>query len=548
MTWTQPLRRRRAGRDLAGRKREVERCLAQHGLLRRPRELPAGREDGAGEEGFGRRLRIALDSLGPVFSCFAVYLGSRVDLLPAGDCLELAAAPERVAAVPIDLVRRRIAAELGRPAEGVFATLETEPYEAHLLVQTHRARLRDGTPVLVRLADVDAEEALAAELPALPVVAEAFAAGGFGAIALPAVIDDFSQAVRARTDFEFELKALDLLAGDAAAFGLLALPAGCRELATARLLTTTDPGGAYLAEVGRSGSFPPGMRGRQELARRLCAVWLHQALLGRVFPAELRETGVQLLPSGQLSFLAGPFTRLAAAAQSNLRDFLVAVASGEPDDACAYLLRETARQDEAASEAQLGSRLRQIVPFRDGAWSASGESLAEHLFVYVRQARECGYWPRPHLVAFLRGLCAAASVARRLSPEGDALREGLQEVRLLAGMTQVRQAIDPAHWGSHLDRYAAAFVEMPQRLNELLMLADEGRARVRSERLDEALPRRSQGMRSAALLMLMAVVVLVMHRLAGSGLSGAWPEAIAGLVFLVLGGLLLRGAAGRGRG
>jgi predicted unusual protein kinase regulating ubiquinone biosynthesis (AarF/ABC1/UbiB family) len=545
VSWAQPLRRWEAGRDLAGRRREVERALARHGLLRRPRELPAGLAAGVEQEPFGRRLRLALDSLGPVASAFGVYLGSRVDLLPASDCLELAAIAERAAPMRLDLVRRRIAAELGRPAEEVFAALEAEPFEARLLVQTHRGRLTDGTPVLVRLVQADAEEALAADLPALPAVAEAFTAAGFRAFPLPEAIDGFHQLMLARTELELERKALELLAGDAATFGLLAVPAACRDLATARLLITSDPGGASLAEVDRSEGSSPRPRSRPEVARWFCAVWLHQALLGRLAPAEPRETGVMLLPGGQLSFLSGPFTRLPAEARSNLYDLLIAVASGEPDDACTSLLRETARQEEAASEAQLRSRLRQIVPFRDGAWSASGESLAEHLFVYARQARECGYRPRPHLVAFLCGLCAAASMARRLWPEGDALREGLQEVRLIAGVAQVRQAIDPSQWASQVDRYASFFVELPQRLDELLRLADAGRAHRRSERLLPVAPRRPEGIRSATLLMLMAAVVLGLHRLAGSGLPGAWREAVAGAVFLVLGGLLLRGAAGR---
>jgi predicted unusual protein kinase regulating ubiquinone biosynthesis (AarF/ABC1/UbiB family) len=543
VTWTQPLRRGRSARDPSGKKREVERSLARHGLLRRPRQLPPGAPEAAGAEGFGRRLRLALDGLGPVFSCFAVYLGSRVDLLPACDCFELAALPERGAPIPIDLVRLQIAAELGRPAEEVFAVLEAEPYEARLLVQAHRGRLADGTPVLVRLVQAGAEEELAAELEALPPLAGAFTAGGFSDFPLAEAIDDFRQAVLARTDLQFEIKALDLLAGDAATFGLLAPPAACPGLATARLLATTDPGGEDLGSAGLGGSLPPGERGRQELARRLCTVWLHQSLLGRLSPAELRETGVRLLPSGQLSFLSGPFIRVPAAARANLRDFVIAVAAGEPDEAASFLLRETARQDEAASEAQLRTRLRQIVPFRDGAWSTSGESLAEHLFVYARHARECGYRPRPHLVAFLRGLCAAAVVARRLWPQGDGLREGLQEVRLLAGMEQVRQAFDPAHWSSHLDRYATALAELPQRLDELLMLADEGRARPRFAAAEKPAPRRLEGTRSAALLMLLAAVVLVMHQMASSALSGAWRDALGALLVLALGGLLLRGAA-----
>ena len=42
-------------------------------------------------ETFEKRLCLALESLGSTFSAFGLYLSSRVDLLPAGICLELSA-------------------------------------------------------------------------------------------------------------------------------------------------------------------------------------------------------------------------------------------------------------------------------------------------------------------------------------------------------------------------------------------------------------------------------------------------------------------------
>ncbi len=60
-------------------------------------------------------------------------------------------------------------------------------------------------------------------------------------------------------------------------------------------------------------------------------------------------------------------------------------------------------------------RLRQIVPFRDGSWTPSGESLAEHLFLYARTARECGYRPRRPLLELYRGLFAVALLSQRLA-------------------------------------------------------------------------------------------------------------------------------------
>ena len=121
-----PGRPLRGGAERQGRS-QVEACLARWELLCRPRRLEPVRGAGPYEASLGHRLRGALAELGPVFSAFGLYLASRVDLVAAGDALELAALPERVSPLPVAGVRERIAAELGRPADEVYAALEAEP-------------------------------------------------------------------------------------------------------------------------------------------------------------------------------------------------------------------------------------------------------------------------------------------------------------------------------------------------------------------------------------------------------------------------------------
>ena len=81
-----------AGRAAAkGRHEEVLRLLEAHGLPRGPRRVARVEESREQERSRARRLRAALEALGPVFSSFGIYMATRVDLLPAEDRLELAA-------------------------------------------------------------------------------------------------------------------------------------------------------------------------------------------------------------------------------------------------------------------------------------------------------------------------------------------------------------------------------------------------------------------------------------------------------------------------
>jgi ubiquinone biosynthesis protein len=528
------LRTRRAPAD----RREVEGCLARWDLLHRPRPLgePPSREG----EPFGCRLRGALAELGPVFSAFGLYLASRIDLLAAADCLELSALPDSVPPMASSIVRERIAGELGQPAEAVVATLELEPCESRLLVQAHHARLADGQPVVLRLVRPEAVEAAERDFEKLPLLAGAFALRGWSERLLGEAIADFQRSLREAADLKSTADALGLLALDAESFGLLVPPVVRRDLTTSRLLTVENPGGIdFAAAATEAGASADGGRRRRELARLLCVAWLRQALEGRVFPLRLPEAGVRVFAGGRLAFLASACARPPLADRANLRGFLVAIASREPDDACSYLLREMTREGPEAAEEQLRLHMRQVVPFRDGAWSASGESLAEHVFVCARQARACGFRPRLHLVAFYRGLASVSLAARQLAPEDDVLLDALKEVRVLTSFSQMREAMSPglSEWG----RYAVLMSELPRKMDELLTLAATG-GRER-EAASEALRRQRRGESShlvlAASLMVLAALALVLHHFVQAGVLAGWGEPIAAALFLAVGGVLL---------
>lgn len=521
---------RRAGGE-SRRQSEVEACLAHWELLGRPRRVQAVQGSGLAGAGLGRRLRGALEELGPVFSDFGLYLASRVDLLSAGDALELSALPERVPALPVGAVRERLAAELGSAAHA-FAGLEAEPFESRLLLQTHRGRLAGGERVIVRLVRIDMEEAVEADLELLPLIGEALVAQGWTAGAAKEAAAAFRQSLRERTDLGIAVQNLDFLAGDAQVFSRLAVPAIFRDLTGARLLTTADLGGVALGEAPRAAS--------RELVRNLCTVWLHQVLAGRLFPVELGGEDVRALPDGRIGFQGVAFARLLPATQADFKEALVAVAFRDPDGACSALVRETARESSACSVAELRLHLRQIVPFRDGAWSPGGDSLAENLFVYARTARSCGYRPRRPLVAFYRGLFAVSLAGRRLAPECDPLLDGLQDLRMLTGFSQVRDAMSFDNWGGQLDRYAMIMAALPQRLDALLTLAAEGRGPARPPEGDRP-RRRAEGSHlvPAASRMVLAALALLLHHFVPAGALAGRGETVAATLFLIVGGILL---------
>ncbi|VVD74621.1 ubiquinone biosynthesis regulatory protein kinase UbiB [Pandoraea terrigena] len=92
----------------------------------------------------GERLRLALESLGPIFVKFGQVLSTRRDLMPPDIAQELARLQDQVPPFDPDVARASIEKSLGHPLEDVFVEFERTPVASASIAQVHFARVRDG--------------------------------------------------------------------------------------------------------------------------------------------------------------------------------------------------------------------------------------------------------------------------------------------------------------------------------------------------------------------------------------------------------------------
>jgi len=124
----------------------------------------------------GRRLREALETLGPIFVKFGQVLSTRRDLLPADMADELARLQDRVPPFASDLAVAEVQRALGRPLDKVFAAFEETPVASASIAQVHLARLKDGREVAVKVLRPNVEQAIARDLALLETAADLVAA------------------------------------------------------------------------------------------------------------------------------------------------------------------------------------------------------------------------------------------------------------------------------------------------------------------------------------------------------------------------------------
>jgi ubiquinone biosynthesis protein len=110
------------------------------------------------------RIRRALEELGPTFVKLGQLLATRVDMFPPHWIAEFEKLHSQVPAVPYDTLHADLVVALGGEPDAVFAAFDRTPLAAASIAQVHRARLHDGTSVVVKIRRPGIEDVIRADL------------------------------------------------------------------------------------------------------------------------------------------------------------------------------------------------------------------------------------------------------------------------------------------------------------------------------------------------------------------------------------------------
>ncbi len=97
------------------------------------------------------KVRLLMQELGPTYVKMGQIISSRSQTLPPGWCEELSKLQSNVAPFSSDEVRAIIMEELGDTPEQLYEEFAPSPFAAASTAQVHRARLADGTRVVVKV-------------------------------------------------------------------------------------------------------------------------------------------------------------------------------------------------------------------------------------------------------------------------------------------------------------------------------------------------------------------------------------------------------------
>jgi ubiquinone biosynthesis protein len=284
------------------------------------------------------RIRMALTELGPTFIKLGQILSTRPDLVGRRLADELSLLQDQVPADPPEKVRELIESELGQPISDLFQCFDDQPVASGSIGQVHRACLRTGEPVVIKVQHARIQEVVRKDLEVLSGLAQLVSRlPEFVPYRPVETVAEFQRTLRRELDFGREERNLQHFCTRFEHNTHVRIPRPVSELCTPRVLTMEDIEGVKLSEVEKLAEL--GIN-RDETVRRGADLYLDMIFLDGFFHADPHPGNILILPNGQIGLLDfGMVGRIDEHLRELIEDMLLAIINGDAELLSSIILR-----------------------------------------------------------------------------------------------------------------------------------------------------------------------------------------------------------------
>ncbi len=304
-----------------------------------------------------------LEAMGPTYVKLGQVLAGRPDLLPDNYRAALERLQDKVKPFSYEEVEKIVESELGVRISKAFSLFGTEPVAAASLGQVHRATLRDGRAVVVKVQRPDIRAQIAEDFEVLAEIAgfmdnhtELGKRQRFGA-----VLEEFRLTIQQELNYEREAHNLIALGKNLAEFKLLQVPQPIPGYYTRSVLTMEEVTGRKVTDLGSFGQLE--LNGAP-LAEELFKAYLQQVLVDGLFHADPHPGNVFITNDGRIALLdLGMVGHTAPAMQEGLLKILLAISEGNGEAAAEIAIRMSQKL-EGFNAPEFRRRITQLVALR----------------------------------------------------------------------------------------------------------------------------------------------------------------------------------------
>ena len=426
-----------------------------------PVDTPRPPADSRQAEDFARDL----EALGPTFIKLGQLLSTRADLLQPEYLDALARLQDNVDPFPYDQVERIVQEELGVRLSKAFERFQPTPIAAASLGQVHRAMLRGGREVAVKVQRPHVRERVIKDLDALDKVAaflDRFRAATSNVDATR-LLDELRRTILAELDYREEARNMLMLAHQLRDYERFVVPLPIDDFTTARVLTMDYVHGTKITAV--SPLEWTEVEGKA-LADDLFRAYLQQIMADGVFHADPHPGNVLLTPDHRIALIdVGMVGRLSHGAQEQLFKLLLAMSEGRGDDAASVIIALGEKREDF-EEAQVRRAIAELVSRYQRA-AIKDVNVGRVVLEMARCGSQHGLKMAPDLALLGKTLLNLDEIGRLLDPDFD-VNASMRRNATMLMRRQMFKSMTPANvFASALDvREFAA--RLPSRVNRIL--------------------------------------------------------------------------------
>ena len=406
-----------------------------------------------------------LEKLGPTFVKIGQLLSSRGDLLPPAYLEALARLQDDVEPFSFAEVEKIVTSELGARISKAFSEFESTPVAAASLGQVHRARLRDGRKVAVKVQRPGIREQILDDLQAFSEIAAFLDKHSeFGErYELEKTVEEFRKTILGELDYKQEAGNLETIGRSMREFPRIFVPAPVHDYTTSRVLTMEYVDGDKITALAPLRRMDLDARA---LADELFRAYLTQILVDGFFHADPHPGNVFITVDGRIALLdLGMVAHVSPLLQENLLKILLHVSEGEGEQA-AQRIAEIGRKVEGFDRPELERRVSDLVLQYRHATLAQIQ-IGRVLLDITRASGDAGLRLPSELTLLAKTLLQLDEVGRKLDPDFDPNAAIRQNTADLLRKRMLRSA-SPGNLAAGLLE-AKEFVEkLPGRVNRVL--------------------------------------------------------------------------------
>ena len=494
-------------------------------------------DDAPSEAGTPEQFVSDLEALGPTFVKIGQALSTRPDMVPPAYLEALERMQDDVAPFPFPQVREVVEQTLEVRLTKAFVEFDEVPLGCASLAQVHRAVLRDGREVAVKVQRPDIAPQIRGDLDAIRTLARrADSHTRMGReMHFADWVQEFRRALLGELDYRMEAENLERFGHHLRDYPELFVPSPLWDLCGDKVLTMELVHGRKVTDLS-------GLRRTEEhmddLARALLRGYLDQVFVHGEIHADPHPGNLLVTDDGRLAlFDLGMIAHVPPRMRERLLKLLFAAVDGRGE----AVANETIAMGTRLETFEAGRYQREVGQMvARYAAHASGTTVSEGRLMLdlVRLGASCGLRTPPELSLLGKTLLNLERVADALAPDLD-VREVVEGHLDGVMRGRLRKALSPSNIATELMEVQGLLRDAPRKVSDLLSLLADNRFKVQVGGLDKLLESLQKiANRIAAGLITAALIVgaaLMMRIDTGPRLFG-YP-AIALLLFLVGAGL-----------